>query len=191
MVRQQGVVAVGRLDEDLALVQAAGLFFDFPDGGAPLVRLGRDVAPEGEGLPVQPRGHQGEHQRRGAYERDDGDAVPVAEGHERSAGVRDRRQSGFGQQADVLPVEQGQQRLHFFRGRVFIQDVEFQFVDMAAEPVPGQDPAGRAQLLDDEAAEPAGGLKDGARNYLCGIVLSEWRRDQEKLARVVGHFLFR
>ena len=118
--------------------------------------------------------------------------MAVAQGHERGAGVRDRRQAGFGQQAHVLPVaEQGQHRLHFLRGSVFVEHVEFQFVDMAAEPVTGQDPAGGAQFLHDEAADAAGSLKDGAWKHLCGIVLAEGSRNQDESAGGVGHFLFR
>ena len=45
----------------------------------------------------------------------------MAERHERGAGVGHGRQARLGHQADVLPVEEGQQGLHFGRGGVLIE----------------------------------------------------------------------
>ena len=112
--------------------------------------------------------------------------MAVAEGHEGGAGIGHGRQARFGHQADVLPVEEGQQGLDFRRCRMFVQHMEVQLVDVAAQPVAGQEAARRAQLLHDEAAQAAGRLQDALRQGFGRLGVTERRRYQVEFPRI--HF---
>ena len=132
---------------------------------------------------MSPEPFQGQHQRRGAHERDDLDAVAVAEGHQCGAGVGHGRQAGFGEQADVLPVEEREQGFHFRGCGVFVEDVEIQPVDVAAQAIRREETPRRAQLLHDEAAQAAGPPEDGLRQDLGGVIPAERSRNQVESAR--------
>ena len=121
-------------------------------------------------------------------QRDHLDAVAVAEGHQGGAGIGHGRQARLGHQAHVLPVEEGQQGLDLGRGGVLVEHVEVQLVDVAAQPVAGQEAARRAQLLHDEASQAAGRLQDALRQGFSRLGVTERRRYQVEFPRI--HFQF-
>jgi len=68
---EQLVVAVGRLDENLRLVEPARSFLEFANARVPFRERLRQVAIEGEPLTIQAGAHEGEHDGRRSHQRYD------------------------------------------------------------------------------------------------------------------------
>ena len=104
---------------------------------------------------------------------------PVAQGHELGAGVRHGGQAGLGDEAHVAPaVEQAPEGRDLRRGRMLVQLVELQPLDMAFEAGAGQEAPGCPDLLDHEAVQRGQDLQDRRRKHFGRVVVPKRGRNQ-------------
>ena len=102
------------------------------------------------------------------------DPFPVAQGHELGTGVRHGGKAGLGNEAHVAPaVEQAAEGRDLRRGRVLVELVEFQSLDMAFETCTGQETPGCPDLLDHEAVQRGQDGQDRGRKHVGRVVVPE------------------
>src|SRR5713226_188025 len=99
--RKRAVVAVGRLDEYLSLLELPRLAFEFFQRRNELGRCYREVAVKREALAVQTRSRERQQNRGGSAQRNDAHAPLVRESHQACARIGNRGQSGLGEQAGI------------------------------------------------------------------------------------------
>jgi hypothetical protein len=113
----------------------------------------RQVAMEGESLPLETRGHQCEEDRRGADERPNADAGLMGPPHERRPGVGDARRARLGQQRGARSRAQGrEERFKRCGRRVCSEPVDGEVGQRARMPDRLQEGARCLRFLGDEAA---------------------------------------
>ncbi|EEF27495.1 conserved hypothetical protein [Ricinus communis] len=137
---QHGGVAVGRFDEQLRLLFLARALFQVLDALGALGGVGRQVAVEGEALPVQAARHDGQQQRRWPDQRPHRNLVLVRQPHQVGAGIGHRRHAGFRHQAAILAGQQRRQQVAQRGGRgVDVEFGDFDFLHRLAQRMPGAD----------------------------------------------------
>ena len=133
-------------------------------------------------LPVQPRGHERQQQRRRPHQRHHAQALPVGLARQRRAGVGNAGAARLAQNAaiDALFQQRRQGGAHLGIGAVFVDDHEADILNYAVRGHAFHEAAGRAGVLHQEVGEGRHGGHHLRRQHLRGRVVGQGRGNEEE-----------
>ena len=148
------------------------------------VGFDREIARESEALPIEPGGHQGQHQRGGSDVRDDFHAPLVRQFHQPGAGIGHGGQAGFRHQGGVFRAEPQGVAFNGRGIRVLVDLEQFQGIDAAFQARSRQEAPGRPQLFHEEKPDRLETFQHRGRKRITRFRGAEGCRDQMEFA---GH----
>ena len=186
------LVAVGSLDEELRLAFGLRTAFEAADRLHPFGRLDGQVAVEGERLPVEPRGHDGQDDGRRPDERHHADTVAVARLDDQCPGIGDARHARFRDNPRRAALnERFHQLFDLTPGDgMFVQLAELQRVDRPRDAGLRQEAPRRTGVLDDEVVERIhhGTVRRGQHVPRCRLVRNRTRDQIERSVHLISVF---
>ena len=181
-VAEQRPIPVRRFDEQLRLLPLLRLLFQGFDGRHAGRFLNGQIPVEGKLLPIQPRSHERQQQRRWPHQRHHAQVLPVRLPRQRRAGVGNAGAARFAQNAGInaLLRQRREGGAHLRIGAVFVDNHETDILDNPVRGHAFHEAAGRAGIFHQKVGEGGHGGHHLRRQHLRGRIVGEGCGDEEE-----------